>query len=69
MCADARVKLVYLPPYSPDVNPIEEVFATLKGFIKCNWDYEKDPERGFDNFLERCINVVGAKEESARGHS
>jgi transposase len=30
MCADAGVKLVYLPPYSPDLNPIEEFFAELK---------------------------------------
>jgi transposase len=69
MYADAGVKLVYLPPYSPDLNPIEEFFAKLKGFIERNWDYyEKDPERGFDTFLEWYINVVGAKEESARGH-
>jgi transposase len=69
MYADAGVKLVYLPPYSPDLNPIEEFFAKLKGFIKRNWDYyEKGPERGFDTFLEWYINVVGAKEESARGH-
>lgn len=69
MCADAGVKLVYLPPYSLDLNPIEELFPELKGFIKRNWDYyEKDPERGFDTFLEWCVNVVGAKEESARGH-
>jgi transposase len=32
MCADAGVKLVYLPPYSPDLNPIEEFFAELKSF-------------------------------------
>ena len=37
MCADAGVKLVYLPPYSPDLNPIEEFFAELKAFIKRNW--------------------------------
>jgi transposase len=24
MCRDAGVKLVYLPPYLPDLNPIEE---------------------------------------------
>jgi transposase len=63
------VKLVYLPPYLPDLNPIEEFFAELKGFIKRNWNYyEKDPERGFDTFLKWCINMVGAKEESARRH-
>jgi transposase len=36
MCADVGVKLVYLPPYSPDLNPIEEFFAELKAFIKKN---------------------------------
>lgn len=30
MCDTAGVKLVYLPPYSPDLNPIEEFFAELK---------------------------------------
>lgn len=69
MYAEARVKLVYLPPYSPDLNPIEEFFTKLKSFIKRNWSYYKrDPGQGFDKFLEWCINVVGAKEESAKGH-
>jgi transposase len=27
-------KLVYLPPYSPDLNPIEQVFAKLKHFLR-----------------------------------
>ena len=26
--------LVYLPPYSPDVNPIEQVFAKLKALLR-----------------------------------
>jgi transposase len=69
MYADARVKLVYLPPYSPDLNPIEEFFAKLKGFIRRNWSYYvDDPNREFGSFLERCINQVGAREDSARGH-
>ena len=69
MCADAGVKLVYLPPYSPDLNLIEEFFAELKGFIRRNWRYyEEDPDQGFDRFLDWCINKVGAREESARGH-
>lgn len=69
ICADAGVKLVYLPPYSPDLNPIEEFFAELKGFIKRNWGYyEADPDQGFDAFLDWCIIKVGAREESARGH-
>jgi transposase len=27
-------ELVYLPPYSPDLNPIEEAFSKIKGFIR-----------------------------------
>jgi transposase len=69
MCRDASVKLVYLPPYSPDLNPIEEFFAELKAFIKRNWHiYKENPEQGFDSFLEWCIDVVGSKKTSARGH-
>jgi transposase len=69
MCHDAGVKLVYLPPYSPDLNPIEEFFAELKSFIKRHWKiYEADPGQGFDAFLEWCIDTVGANKRSARGH-
>jgi transposase len=63
------VKLVYLPPYSPDLNPIEEFFAELKAFIKRNWQvYEENPGQGFGHFLEWCVDTVGAREPSAQGH-
>jgi transposase len=28
------VQLVYLPPYSPDLNPIEQAFATFKALLR-----------------------------------
>ena len=69
MCSVAGVKLVYLPPYSPDLNPIEEFFAELKAFIRRHWQsYEENPDQGFDNFLEWCVDMVGARGESAEGH-
>jgi len=69
LCHEAGVKLVYLPPYSPDLNPIEEFFAELKGFIKKHWQaFESCPEQDFDMFLEWCLNMVGAKKGSAQGH-
>ncbi len=69
MCYEAGVKLVYLPPYSPDLNPIEEFFAELKAFIKKSWQtYEDCPEQDFAAFLEWCIDVVGGKNVSAQGH-
>jgi putative transposase len=30
----AGVHLLFLPKYSPDLNPIEQVFAKLKGFVR-----------------------------------
>ena len=29
---DAGILLFYLPPYSPDLNPIEEAFSSVKYF-------------------------------------
>lgn len=34
--SNAGVKLVYLPPYSPNLNPIKELFSKLKAFIRQN---------------------------------
>jgi transposase len=30
----ARCELLYLPPYSPDLNPIEEAFSKIKGILR-----------------------------------
>jgi DDE superfamily endonuclease len=72
MCEQAGVKLVYLPPYSPDYNPIEEFFSELKAFIKQNWAvYVRMTDRShkaFAVYLRLCIDQVGSRTESARGH-
>ena len=31
-------QILYIPPYSPQFNPIEEVFSTIKSFIRQNTD-------------------------------
>ena len=31
---DRRCQLLYLPPYSPDLNPIEEAFSKVKRFLR-----------------------------------
>jgi hypothetical protein len=33
------MRLIYLPAYSPDFNPIEEAFSALKAWVRCNRDY------------------------------
>jgi transposase len=33
LCEDKELKLEYLPPYSPDLNPIEYSFSVIKKAI------------------------------------
>ena len=69
LCSNAWIKLLYLPPYSPDFNPIEGLFAELKCYIKKAWpSYEKNPDQGFHNFFQKCVDDVGARQESIEGH-
>ena len=34
LCEMFDIMLIYLPPYSPDMNPIEKVFLVLKSRLK-----------------------------------
>ena len=60
MCDEAGVRLEYLPPYSPDFNPIEEAFAELKAWIKKNYALMEVYDM-FDQFLERALQYMGRK--------
>jgi transposase len=33
------VRIEYLPPYSPDLNPIKEAFSQIKHFLRRHKDY------------------------------
>jgi transposase len=46
MCSGAGLLLVYLAPYSPDLNPLEESFAEVKAFITKIRQVEVRVERG-----------------------
>jgi len=35
------MRICYLPPYSPDFNPIEEGFSAMKAWIRANRDYSR----------------------------
>jgi transposase len=43
----AGARVLYLPPYSPDLNPIEQVFAKLKALLR------KAKERTIDDLWDR----------------
>ena len=45
-------RLIYLPPYSPDFNPIEQVFAKVKAFLR------KAAERTVENLWNRIGEAI-----------
>jgi len=65
------VRLVYLPPYSPDFNPIEEMFSAFKAFIRRNGQEYRRIMLGRDRALINQILHAGlhavATAESCRG--
>jgi transposase len=49
----AGAQLRFLPPYSPDFNPIEQVFAKLKAFLRAA------RPRSFDQICELMATALG----------
>jgi transposase len=45
-------KLIYLPPYSPDLNPIEKFWANMKKWIKNNIAETKQLSKTIDCFFK-----------------
>lgn len=50
----AGAKLLYLPPYSPDLNPIENAFSKLKALLRTA--AERTIE-GLWNAIGRCLDL------------
>jgi transposase len=46
--------IVYLPPYSPDFNPIENFFSKLKALLR------KAAERSFDGLVKAIASILYA---------
>ena len=52
---DAGHLVRYLPPYSPDYNPIELTFGVLKSYIKRNFVWTRQNYDSFGEFLSEAI--------------
>jgi transposase len=57
--AKAGANLLYLPPYSPDFNPIENVFAKIKSRLRAQ---KERTQAGLENFLGTVINEFSTAE-------
>ena len=66
MCEEAGVRLEYLPPYSPDYNPIEESFSALKAWMRQNQELVPAFEPFFEGYMHLAVQMA-CNREAARG--
>jgi len=71
LCARFRVLLIYLPPYSPDYNPIEAYFGDCKKLVRRRYQYsggDAQSELEFLAFLRSCAEERGNCNSAIAGH-
>jgi DDE superfamily endonuclease len=67
LCDARGVILLYLPPYSPDYNPIEQSFAALKAWMRANRVLARIYGDDVEGFI--CLAVESVfKGKNACGH-
>jgi transposase len=65
-CRRRGVWVRFLPPYSPDFNPIEESFGILKAFIRRHYRRERQNYSTYQGFLEWAVRESGTGPAAAR---
>ncbi|KAF5482683.1 hypothetical protein CGCS363_v001173 [Colletotrichum siamense] len=71
LCRVSGVHLEFLPPYSPDFNPIEEYFGDLKRYIRktySKWNNDENDTRDFMEYLRDCAMEIGYRLPQIEGH-
>ena len=58
LCEEQGVMILYLPPYSPDFNPIEEFFSVLKAWLKRHFELAEG--MSFRRYLELAVQACSA---------
>jgi transposase len=59
---DRSCELVYLPPYSPDYNPIKEAFSKIKGVLR---DPQARTRRPLVESMGQALSAVTAQDDTA----
>lgn len=49
-----KIRLLYLPPYSPDLNPIEKIWGNIKNELRNYYDYGR-------SLFENLCDVINKK--------
>lgn len=58
----AGARVLYLPPYSPDLNPIELCWSKLKALLK---EFGARTQEALDRAIRRAMDLIGADDAEA----
>jgi DDE superfamily endonuclease len=61
MCTQRGVRLIYLPPYSPDFNPIELSFSPLKAWMRAHRELANEFSEWFEGFFHLAVQQCGVE--------
>jgi hypothetical protein len=67
MCKEAGIELAFLPPYSPDLNPIEQSFHALKTWMRRHQDLAKQYKDDYEEFMWLAVRSF-MEGKDARGY-
>ena len=68
ICDNAGVKLLYLPAYSPDFNPVEEFFSIMKAWMKKHGHWLEAPTSvPLETFFHQAVDSCSS-DEVAKAH-
>ena len=67
LCEAVGVRLLYLPPYSPDLNPIELSFNELKAWMRRERELSYEYDTWYPGFMALGLEYT-CGEETARGY-
>ena len=63
LIAEIGCLLLFLPPYSPDLNPIEEAFSKIKSHLKASDPIAQQiPEEGFPDLILSTFDTVSPED-------
>ena len=62
LIASVGASLEYLPPYSPDLNPIEKMWSKIKAYLRAE---QARTSRTLHSAISRAYNTVTAKDAEA----
>jgi transposase len=65
-CQEKGIHLLFLPAYSPDMNPIEQSFSQLKSWMRRNQPLAQAMEYNFESFIR--IAIRSMTERDCQGH-